>query len=384
MIPLAVPSLKGNELQYVADCIATEWVSSAGAYVQRFEREIAAYVGAPHAVACVNGTAALHVACLLSGIGPEDEVIVPTVTFIAPVNAVRYVGAHPVFMDCDDRLNLDPEKVAEFLRTECDRTDAGVVNRTTGRRIRAIVVVHVFGHPCNLRPLTAVAATYELPIIEDATESLGSFYTDWDGERRATGTIGAFGCFSFNGNKLITTGGGGMLVTHDAPAAKRAAYLTTQAKDDPVRFVHHDIGYNYRLTNVQAAIGCAQLEQIEQFIRTKRENFLCYQRELADIPGLTLVPEPPYAHSNMWYYTLLVDAARFRMDAATLHRRLAAAGIETRPLWELNHRQQPYRDCQAWRIERAERLHRQALNLPCSVGLDTALIPKICQIIKEG
>ncbi|HBH00779.1 MAG: aminotransferase DegT [Elusimicrobia bacterium GWA2_69_24] len=383
MIPLSVPSLKGNELKYVTECIETEWVSSAGPFVTRFERDVARYLEIPSAVACINGTAALHTALLLTGVGPEDEVVVPTLTFIAPVNAVRYVGAHPVFMDCDDWLNLDAEKLAEFLARECEPGDRGLVNRASGRRVAAVLVVHVFGHPARLAPLLGLARQFRLPLIEDATEALGSTYEGWDGARRYAGTLGDVGCLSFNGNKLVTTGGGGMLLTRDAAVAERARYLTTQAKDDGERFVHHEVGYNYRLTNVQAAIGCAQLERVEEFIRIKRENFAAYRRCLADVPGLRLIEEPPGTRSNYWHYTLVVDEDRYGQSADTLRRRLAERAIETRPIWELNHRQRPYRDCHAYRIEKAVRYHARSVNLPCSVGLDPELVPEVARVIRE-
>lgn len=383
MIPLSVPSLKGNELKYVTECIETEWVSSAGSYVDRFERDVARYLEVPFAVACNNGTAALHTALLLHGLERDDEVLVPTLTFIAPVNAIRYVGAHPVFMDCDDRLNLDAAKLEEFLTRECEVTSRGVINRASKRRVGAILVVHVFGHPCDLAPIVALARRFGLAVIEDATEALGSVYEDWEGARRFAGTLGECGCLSFNGNKLVTTGGGGMVLTRDPALAERARYLTTQAKDDGERFIHHEVGYNYRLTNIQAAIGCAQLERVEEFIRIKRENFAAYRRCLADVPGVRLIEEPPKTRSNYWHYTLVLDEARYGVGAEALRKRLAARQIETRPIWELNHRQRPYRQCQAYRIEKAERYHAQCLNLPCSVGLDAALIPEICRVIRE-
>ncbi len=383
MIPLSVPSLKGNELKYVTECIETEWVSSAGSYVDRFERDVARYVEIPFAVACNNGTAALHTALLLNKLERDDEIIVPTLTFIAPVNTVRYVGAHPVFMDCDDYLNLDPVKFEEFLVRECEMTSRGLMNRATGRRVGAVIVVHVFGHPCNLAPITALARRFGLAVIEDATEALGSTYEDWEGARRFAGTIADTGCLSFNGNKLVTTGGGGMVLTADRALAERARYLTTQAKDDGERFTHHEVGYNYRLTNIQAAIGCAQLERVEEFIRIKRENFSLYRGHLADVPGLRLIEAPPKTRSNHWHYTLVVDEARYGRSADALRKRLAEHAIETRPIWELNHRQRPYRQCQAYRIEKAPRYHAQSLNLPCSVGLNPTLIPEICRVIVD-
>lgn len=383
MIPLSVPSLRGNELRYVSECIETEWISSSGSYVNRFERGIAQYINVPSAVACMNGTAALHTALILSGLGRDDEVVVPTLTFIAPINAVRYVGANPVFMDCDDHLNIDPDKLEEFLAKECDLTAGGLINKSSKRRIGGIIAVHVFGHPCDLKRIVALAETFQLVIIEDATESLGSYYEGGDGERRYTGTVGDFGCLSFNGNKLITTGGGGMILARNPLLAEKARYLTTQAKDDPERFVHHEIGYNYRLTNVQAAIGCAQLERIDEFIRIKRAHFSMYKRCLAGIRGLRMIEEPPGTRSNYWHYTLVVDERACGITADALRRKLGEREVETRPIWELNHRQRPYHGCQSYGVEKAIGYHQRCLNLPCSVGLDPAVIKEICRMIMD-
>ena len=369
MIPLSVPSLKGNEWKYVKECIDTEWISSAGAYVERFESEFAAFVHSPHAVACVNGTAALHVALRVVGVRPGDEVIVPTLTFIATVNAVRYMGAEPVFMDCDDFYNIDVEKTVEFLNDETESRNGGVFNKRTGRRIAAIVPVHVFGNAVKLHQLVDICRERNIRIVEDATESLGSFYLNAELENRHTGTVGDIGCFSFNGNKIITTGGGGMIVTGEAQFAERAKYLTTQAKDDEVRYLHNDVGYNYRLTNVQAAIGVAQLERLPDFLRTKRENYARYKDAIEGIEGLTLADSPPYAQNNHWMYPLQIDPTRYGRDREELMEHLKEEGIQTRPVWYLNHLQVPYRECQAYRIEKALDLLDVTLSLPCSVSL---------------
>jgi len=364
-IPLSVPELRGNEWKYVQECLDTGWVSSAGSFVTRFETELAAYTGARFAVACVNGTAALHVALQILGVEPGDEVIVPTLTFIATVNAVRYLGAVPVFMDCDPFYNLDPDKTAAFLREETELRDGACVNRSTGRRVAAVVAVHVFGNAADLDALVGLCRERKLAVLEDATESLGTRYRDG----RHTGTLGDIGCFSFNGNKIITTGGGGMIVTASAEHAARARYLTTQAKDDEVRYLHHEVGYNYRLTNVQAAIGVAQLELLPEFLDAKRRHRARYAAGLAGIAGLALAAMPPYADNNHWLHALQIDAARYGRDRDTLLAQLQAHGIQTRPVWHLNHLQKPYQRCQAYRIETAPRLLETTLTIPSSVGL---------------
>ena len=377
-IQLSVPSLKGNEWKYVKECIETEWVSSVGSYVERFERDVAGYLGVSCAIACVNGTAALHISMILSGVGAGDEVIVPTLTFIAPVNVVRYVGAFPVFMDCDDSLNLDPQKLKDFLEKECEETKEGLKNKTSGRLIRAIVVVHVFGHPAEMQSISEIAGKYDLKVVEDATESLGSFYKNFNGAQKYTGTVSDFGCLSFNGNKLITTGGGGMILIQDSRLAERAKYLTTQAKDDGENYIHHEIGYNYRLNNVQAAIGCAQMEKIDQFIQRKRENLKKYQEGIAGLTSLRFISEPPGTSSNNWLYTLVTHD-----DVDLLRKKLKENGIEARKIWKLNHRQKPYKACQTYKIEKAEWYHARCLNLPSSVSLKDEEIGRVISVLRE-
>ncbi len=344
-------------------------MSSAGKYVERFEAEFTQLTGAKHAVACINGTAALQVALRLSGVGPGDEVIVPTVTFIAPVNAARYLGAHPVFMDCDSFYNIDSEKTIEFILTQTHVQEGQSHNRTTGRRVAALVPVHVFGNAVRLEELLQVCRDRGIAVVEDASESVGTRYTRGPHASKHTGTLGELGCFSFNGNKIITTGGGGMITTDDSDLARKARYLTTQAKDDDERFIHNEIGYNFRLTNVQAALGVAQLEQLPRYLKAKRENYLAYAEALTSRPGLSLAHVPDYADNNHWMYPMRVDASAYGKDREELMRSLRDRGIETRPLWQLNHRQRPYAGCETYKIERAITLHEETLNIPCSVGL---------------
>lgn len=364
-IPLAAPHLGGNEWRYVKECLDTGWVSSVGAFVTRFEKELAARVQAPHAVAAVSGTAALHTALLVAGVEPDDEVLVPSLTFIAPANAVRYAGAWPVFLDAEPRHGqLDVGRVADFLSRHC-RGDGGVVrNRGSGRRVRAILPVHVLGHPVDMDPLLDLARRHELRVVEDATEALGALY-----KGRPVGTLGDVGCFSFNGNKVITTGGGGMVVTSRQDWAERARYLTTQAKDDPVEFVHGAVGYNYRLTNIQAALGCAQLERLDEHLAAKRRLAAAYAGALRDVPGLTVWGEAEWARSAFWISAVTVDAGTYGATSRDLLRRLAGAGIEARPLWQPLHRSPAHAGRQSAGCPVAEALYRDVLSLPSSVGL---------------
>jgi aminotransferase in exopolysaccharide biosynthesis len=384
MIPLSVPSIRGNEWSYVKECLDTEWVSSAGKYVERFEADFSSYTGASHAVACVNGSAALHVALRVVGVQAGDEVIVPTLTFIATINAVKYLNAEPVFMDCDDYYNIDIEKTADFLKTQTLQRDGATFNQMTGRRISAAVPVHVFGNLVRMKELIGLCTEYNIRIVEDATESLGSFYLNKKGKGLHAGTLSDIGCFSFNGNKIITTGGGGMMVTHDSGLAAAARYLTTQAKDDDVRYVHNDVGYNYRLTNIQAAIGVAQLERLPEFVRIKQRNFLSYQEKIESIDGLTLAPSPPYALNNNWMYALQIDPDQFGEDRETLMARLTQKGVQTRPVWYLNHLQQPYRHCLSYHIEKANHLLERTLNIPCSVNLTEQDIAYVTDVLRHG
>ena len=363
--PLCVPEIRGNEWKYVKECLDTGWVSSVGQYVERFEEDVAHFVGARFGVATVNGTAALHVALRVAGVQADDEVLISTLTFIAPANAIRYTGAWPVFIDAEPQYwQMDPQKVADFLEKKCQWRDGALYNRTTGRRVKAIVPVHILGHPVDLDPILEVARKYNLAVIEDATESLGAKY-----HGRMVGNLGQIACFSFNGNKIISTGGGGMIVTDNEEWARRAKYLTTQAKDDPLEYVHNEIGYNYRLTNLLAAMGCAQMEQLPEFIAVKRRIALSYSQGLKNVRGITPMSEAPWAYSTFWLYTILVDGEIFRMDSRALLRRLDQSKIQTRPLWEPMHRSKAFADCGSFDCPVADQLNRDALSLPCSVGL---------------
>jgi aminotransferase in exopolysaccharide biosynthesis len=368
-ISLSIPTIKQNEWKYVKECLDTGWVSSAGPFVDRFEQDICTLTGAGYAVACVNGTAALHTALQIVGVQPEDEVIVPTATFIAPVNTVRYIGAYPVFMDCDDFYNLDVLKTKEFIERETIFKDGYSHNRKTGRCVRAIVPVHVLGNAVDLQNLIPICNERNIKIVEDASESLGTYYITGDLRDKHTGTISDIGCYSFNGNKIITTGGGGMLVTNNDKYAQKARYLTTQAKDDAARYIHNEIGYNYRLTNIQAAVGVAQLERLSEFIAAKKENYNSYNKAIVNIPGLHLAQMPPYASNNCWMYALQVDRKDYGVSKETVIERLTSDGIEVRPLWYLNHLQKPYRNCQPYKIEKAYCMYDKTIMLPCSVSL---------------
>lgn len=379
-IPLCVPEIRGNEWKYVKDCLDTGWVSSVGAYVTKFEDAVARACDMPYAVATVNGTAALHLALLCAGVEPGDEVLVSTLTFIAPANAIRYAGARPVFIDAEPNYwQMNPDAVERFLTEECSWDGAVLRDRATGARVSAIVPVDILGSPADMDPILDLARQFNLAIVEDATESLGAAY-----KGHPVGKLAGLACLSFNGNKLLTTGGGGMIVTDNAVTAKRARYLSTQAKDDPIEYVHGAIGYNYRLTNVQAAVGVAQMECLSEFLAAKRAHARRYTELLDGVPGITPMPEAPYASSAFWMYTILVDADRFGKTSRDLLRELAAANIQARPLWQPGHLSPSQAPARAFEGTVAERLCRESLSLPSSVGLTPEELEAVARAVRDA
>jgi perosamine synthetase len=364
MIPLCVPQICGNEWKYVKECIDTGWVSSAGSYVDLFERKFEKYIGATKAVAVVNGTSALHLALHLLGIGRGDEVIVPSMTFVAPVNAVTYTGASPVFVDvCRDTYVMDVEKI-ELMITA---------------RTKAILPVHIYGHPVDMKPLKEIADRHGLYILEDATEALGAEYME-----KKLGTIGDIGCFSFNGNKTITTGAGGMLVTNDRTLGKRAKFVSEQSKVElPNKaFTHTEIGYNYRMPNLVAAFGVAQMENLSRFIMKKREHAALYHTLLNDVEGLRLPVEKAWSFHSYWLYSMVVEK-EFGIGRDALIDKLGEQGIETRPFFTSVHKFDYYQMCRSSSMEVTEELERGGINLPSSTGIDGTDIEAVCNLIKE-
>ncbi|MDE4542539.1 LegC family aminotransferase [Thermoanaerobacterium sp. R66] len=367
-IPLSVPNLKGKELEYVTKAIKTEWVSTSGPFVNEFEEKIAAYVNVKGAVSCQNGTSGLHIALLVCGVTKDDEVIVPTLTFIAAVNPVKYIGAEPIFMDCDDSLTMDPDKLSEFCNNECSFINGKLINNKTKKHIKAIVVVHVFGNMADMEKIMEIADKYNLKVIEDATEALGTFYIEGKYRGKFAGTIGTVGVYSFNGNKIITTGGGGMIVSNDKELLKRAKHLTTQAKSDELYYTHNEIGYNYRMTNLQAALGLAQLEQLESFIAVKEKNYKLYKEKLKAIRGLTILNFRDIIRPNYWFYAMYCDKP-YPLNRDQVINYLSSRGIQSRPIWGLISDQKPYIDNQKYKIEKAKKYLEHVVNIPCSSNL---------------
>ncbi len=378
-IPLSIPCLNGKEWALVKECLDTNWVSSVGKFVVQFEKEIAQFTGSRFAVATSSGTAALHVSLIVAGIGPDDEVILPTISFIAPANAIRYVGAWPVFMDVEPQYwQMDVEKLSEFLHKECVYKKGKLLNRKTKRVVKGILPVHILGHPADMDPILALARKFKLVVIEDAAEALGTKY-----KGRHAGTFGKTGILSFNGNKVITTGGGGMILTDDEKFAKKAKYLTTQAKDNDLEGIHNEIGFNYRLTNIQAALGVGQLKEIKGYLNKKKEIAHCYEQELKDVVGIQLPRQAPWAESAFWLFTICVNKNKFSISSRQLLKKLAEQHIETKPLWHPLYSLPPFKKCFAYRIEFADRLYREALSLPSSVHLNPSEQKRVVAVIKD-
>ena len=377
VVPLHEPEFAGNEWKYVKDCLDTGWVSSSGVYVTRFEKEGARLLGAREAVACVNGTAALHLALRAVGVERDDEVLVPAITFIATANAAAYLGAVPRFVEAEgERFGMDPGQLEAWFASETRLSSRKRVSRQTGRRVAACVPMHVFGHPARIDEIVAVCARYGVPVIEDAAESLGSSYRG-----RSCGSFGLAGCLSFNGNKILTTGGGGMIASSDRKFAARVRHLATQAKKDAAIYLHDDVGYNYRLPNLNAAVGCAQLEQLDDFLERKRRTAERYRDGLAGVKCVSLIWEPEGARSNFWLNTVRCDTPA---RARRLLARLNDAGFEARPIWTPCHRQPMFEPLATGALTTADRIWRTCFNIPSSAGLSPKRVGEICRLVSRA
>lgn len=372
-IPLSVPNFNEKELEYVKEAVETEWVSTAGAFISKFEDEITSYVGSKGAVACQSGTAGLHLALKVLGVTSDDEVIVPTLTFVAAVNPVKYLNAEPIFMDCDDYLTIDVEKLKKFCEEECVFENNHLINKKTKKVIKAIVVVHVFGNMADMEPIVEISKKYNIKLVEDATEALGTYYIEGKYKGRFAGTIGDIGVYSFNGNKIITTGGGGMIVSNHEEYLRKCKYLSTQAKDDTLYFNHEEIGYNYRMTNLQAALGLAQLEKLEEFIKVKKKNYNLYMEN-----NIKLLPFRKNIRPNYWFYSYYTEYRDLLLNA------LSEKKIQTRPIWKLIHTLTPYKNAQIYHISKAYLFYDKILNIPCSSNLESDGVLRVISAIKEA
>ena len=368
-IPLSVPNFGPREAELAGEAITSGWVSTSGGKVTEFEQALADYVHMPRAVACNAGSSALHLAAMAAGITRGDEVIVPTLTFIAAVNPLtRYVGAEPIFIGCDDSLCIDPDAVEKFCAEHCEMRGGKLYNKATGAHVKALEVVHVFGNLGDLDRLTEIAQKYNLILIEDATEALGTRFTAGKFAGKFAGTVGDIGCYSFNGNKIITTGAGGAVVSNHPDWAEHAKHLSTQAKTDLLQFLHDEVGYNYRMTNVQACLGIAQLERLEEFIAHKKALYDHYVEKLDGVKGLRILPfREDCTRSNHWFFSLYVKD--FALDRDEVIEKLQAQGIQTRPVWALIHEQADYPRNEAYALDKALDYRKHIVNLPCSTNL---------------
>ena len=382
-VPLSIPNFEGNEKKYVDEALEQGWVSTGGAYITKLEQKMTSYLKAPSVAACQSGTAALHLSLMECGVQPGDMVIVPTLTFIAAVNPVRYQFAEPVFIDCDDSLCMDPVKLRKFCEQECHLKGRTLIHNKSGKTIKALVVVHVFGNLLDMESIMDVAEEFCLKVVEDATEALGSYYEKGRYAGRYAGTIGDYGAYSFNGNKIITTGGGGAVTSNKLENVEHMRYLSTQAKDDAHYYIHNEVGYNYRMTNLQAALGVAQMEELEEFISRKIKNYERYRQMFAEESYIRLLNFREGTRSNRWFYSLEIDTAKCHKNLREMIDALMEQGVQTRAIWGLIHEQLPYQNAVAYEMERAPYYSKCILNIPSSTQLTEDDIMYAAQQIKR-
>ena len=380
-IPLSVPNFEGNEKKYVNDALEQGWVSTGGAYINQLEKSLAEFLHTDNVAACQSGTSALHLSLVEAGVVPDDVVLVPPLTFIAAVNPVKYQWARPVFIDCDDSFCMDPFKLQDFCEKECQFD--GTILYYKNRKVVALILVHVFGNLADMEKIMAVTERYNIKLIEDATEALGSVFAAGKYAGKLAGTIGDFGCFSFNGNKIITTGGGGAVTAKDPKAVDHIRYLSTQAKDDTHYYIHHEVGYNYRMTNLQAALGVAQMEELPEFIKRKQQNYEVYKDLLEGFTLGKLLPFREGTISNKWFYSLEINRDKVKASMREIITALQGKGIETRAIWGLINEQRPYLEEDCYCLEKAPYYANRILNLPCSTNITREEISYVVKSLKE-
>ncbi len=380
-IPLSVPNFEGNEKKYVDDALEQGWVSTGGSYITQLEQMLTRYLHTENVAACQSGTSALHLSLVEAGVSPGDVVLVPPLTFIAAVNPVRYQFAQPVFIDCDDSFCMDPAKLAHFCEEECEYTEGNLLYKK--KRVKAIVVVHVFGNMADMEGIMDVADRYGLKVIEDATEALGTYYIRGRYAGKYAGTIGHFGAYSFNGNKIITTGGGGAVTADSAKTVDHMRYLSTQAKDDPHYYIHHEIGYNYRMTNLQAALGAAQMEELPEFVRRKQKNYEIYRNEFEGFDLAKLMPFRDNISSNKWFYSLMIDRDKIHVSLRDIITALEEEKIQTRAIWGLINEQKPYSEEITYQLEKASYYASRILNIPSSTQITADEIRFVADKVKR-
>ena len=380
-IPLSVPNFEGNERKYVDDAVDKVWVSTGGSYVDRFECELAKYLQVENVAVCQSGTSALHLSLIEANVSLGDIVLVSPLTFIASVNPIKYQHATPVFIDCDDSFCLDPIKLESFCKTECEWD--GNLLKYRNYHVKALIVIHVFGNMADMEAIMDIAHYYNLIVIEDATEALGTKYIEGKYKGKFAGTIGDFGAFSFNGNKIITTGGGGAVTSNVSSKVEHMRFLSTQAKTDPHYYIHDEIGYNYRMTNLQAALGVAQLEELPVFIKRKQHNYDVYLNSFKDCEYCWILPFRKGISSNKWFYSLFINRERIKTPIIKIIESLKEKNIETRPIWGLINEQKPYQEEVAYLLEKSQFYASRILNIPCSTNITTEEINYVSETIKR-
>ena len=380
-IPLSIPNFEGNEKKYVDDALEQGWVSTGGAYISKLEKQMSEFLHTDNVAACQSGTSALHLSLVEAGVKPGDVVIVPPLTFIAAVNPVKYQFATPVFIDCDDSFCMDPIKLRQFCEEECV-FENGVL-KYNDQAVKALVVVHVFGNMADMVSIMAIAKEYNLKVIEDATEALGTYYTESELKGKYAGTIGDFGAYSFNGNKIITTGGGGAVTANKSEVVDHIRYLSTQAKNDPHYYIHNEIGYNYRMTNLQAALGVAQMEELPEFIRRKQANYDLYCKLFEGFELGKIIGFREGTSSNKWFYSLEINKDKVKASMREIITELEKRGVQTRAIWGLINEQVPYLGEVAYKMERAPYYAARILNFPSSTQITKEEIEYVAEQIKD-
>lgn len=380
-IPLSIPNFEGNEKKYVMDALEQGWVSTGGVYISKLEKQIAEFLSVENVAACQSGTSALHLSLVEAGVRSGNIVIVPPLTFIAAINPVKYLSAEPIFIDCDDSFCIDPIKLQAFCEKECAFENNILTYK--GKVVKALIVVHVFGNMADMVSIMGIAQKYNLKVIEDATEALGSKYVEGPFTGKYAGTIGDFGAFSFNGNKIITTGGGGAVTANKSEAVDHIRYLSTQAKDDIHYYIHNEVGYNYRMTNLQAALGVAQMEKLPEFVRRKQSNYDKYKRLFSEFELGKIIGFREGTSSNKWFYSLKINRDKVSATMREIITTLEKRGVQTRAIWGLINEQIPYQDEITYELEKAPYYAACILNLPSSTQITDEEIKYVAEQIKE-
>lgn len=380
-VPLSIPSFEGNEKKYVNEALDQGWVSTGGAYITKLEQKMAEFLHTGNVAACQSGTSALHLSLIEAGVIPGDAVIVPPLTFIAAVNPVKYQFAKPIFIDCDDSFCMDPIKLKEFCENECEFD--GIKLNYKGAPVRALVVVHVFGNMADMITIMDIAHKYNIKVIEDATEALGTKYIEGPFGGRFAGTIGDFGAYSFNGNKIITTGGGGAITANKTEIVNHLRYLSMQAKKDPHYYIHDEVGYNYRMTNLQAALGVAQMEELPEFIKRKQANYEIYKKLFENFELGRMISFRKGTDSNKWFYSLEINRDIVTASMREIITELEKRGVQTRAIWGLINEQVPYQNEDTYKLEKAPYYAARILNFPCSTQITEEEIHYVAKQIKD-